>query len=37
VVQLLKDSEKILSFEPEGSPEYQMALAAKDALQRIAI
>lgn len=35
VVKLLKDSEKILAMEPEGSDEYEMAQAAKDALKRI--
>lgn len=35
VVFLLKSSEEILSFEPEGTPEAEMAMAAKDALTRI--
>lgn len=35
VVKLLRDSEKILSMEPEGSSEHTMAEAATDALQRI--
>lgn len=35
VIALLKDAERILSIEPEGSPEYTMALASTDALKRI--
>lgn len=35
VVQLLKESLKILSIEPEGSNEHSMAMAAKDAIKRI--
>lgn len=35
VIKLLKDSEEILKMEPEGSNEYMMAVAARDALQRI--
>lgn len=35
VIKLLKDSEEILSIEPEGSSEHTMALAAKDALKRL--
>lgn len=35
VVKLLKDSEKILAMEPEGSDEFSMAQAAIDALKRI--
>lgn len=34
-VKLLKESEEILLLEPEGSKEYEMAIAAKDALQRL--
>lgn len=37
VLQLLKDSEKILSKEPEGSAEYTMALGARDAIKRIGV
>ena len=37
VLQLLKESMKILSMEPEGSNEYSMAVAAKDAIKRIGI
>lgn len=35
VVKLLKNSVTILSLEPEGSGEHGMAVAAKDALERI--
>lgn len=35
VIKLLKDSEEILKMEPEGSNEYTMAVAARDALKRI--
>lgn len=35
VIKLLKESERILSMEPEGSSEYTMAVAARDALKRI--
>lgn len=35
VIKLLKESEKILSMEPDGSDEHAMAEAAKDALKRI--
>ncbi|XP_055372635.1 SET domain-containing protein SmydA-8 isoform X2 [Condylostylus longicornis] len=35
VIELLEESYKILSLEPDGSNEWQMALAAKDALKRI--
>lgn len=35
VIKLLKESEEILRMEPEGSNEYTMAAAARDALQRI--
>lgn len=35
VVSLLRDSEKILSFEPEGTQESEMAMGAKDALMRL--
>lgn len=35
VVKLLKDSANILSFEPEGTPEADMGMAAKDALSRM--
>lgn len=35
VIKLLKDSEEILSIEPEGSSEHTMAIAARDALKRL--
>ncbi|XP_063709852.1 SET domain-containing protein SmydA-8-like [Culicoides brevitarsis] len=35
VVNLLRESEKILSFEPEGTQEADMAMGAKDALMRL--
>ncbi|XP_037024983.1 SET domain-containing protein SmydA-8 [Bradysia coprophila] len=35
VIRLLKDSEQILKMEPDGSNEYTMSVAARDALQRI--
>lgn len=35
VIRLLRDSEEILSMEPEGSNENIMAIAALDALKRI--
>uniref|UniRef100_A0A336MKR3 CSON000704 protein n=1 Tax=Culicoides sonorensis TaxID=179676 RepID=A0A336MKR3_CULSO len=35
VKKLLVESENILSFEPEGSQESEMALGAKDALSRL--
>lgn len=35
VIKLLRDSERILVMEPEGSSEHEMALAAQDALNRI--
>ena len=35
VVKLLKESQRILSMEPEESSEHSMALAAADALKRI--
>lgn len=35
VIQLLKQSAAILSFEPPGSQEYEMAVAARDALQKM--
>lgn len=35
VVQLLRDSERILRMEPTGTSEHDMSLAATDALQRI--
>lgn len=35
VIKLLRDSERILAMEPEGSSEHEMALAAQDALGRI--
>lgn len=35
VMQLLRDCEEILSLESEGSSEHTMALAARDALQRM--
>lgn len=35
VIKLLKDSEEILIMEPDGSNEYTMAVAARDALNRI--
>ncbi|XP_058831529.1 SET domain-containing protein SmydA-8 isoform X2 [Topomyia yanbarensis] len=34
-LQLLKESAKILSFEPIGSPEYEMAIAALEAVQKM--
>lgn len=37
VTKLLRDSEKILSYEPEGSAEYTMALGARDAIKRIGV
>lgn len=37
VLRLLKDSERILSREPEGSAEYTMALGARDAIKRIGV
>uniref|UniRef100_A0A182PLA8 SET domain-containing protein n=1 Tax=Anopheles epiroticus TaxID=199890 RepID=A0A182PLA8_9DIPT len=35
VQRLLKESEKILALEPEGSPEYGIAEAARDALKNM--
>lgn len=35
VIKLLKESEQILTMEPEGSTEQTMAVAARDALKRI--
>lgn len=35
VVKLLRESEKILSFEPAGTSEAEMGAAAKDALIRM--
>lgn len=35
VVKLLRDSALILGFEPEGTPEADMGMAAKDALVRM--
>lgn len=35
VIMLLRESETILSFEPEGTSEAEMATAAKDALTRM--
>lgn len=35
VMQLLRDSHDILKLEPEGSNEYQMGLAAEEALQHM--
>jgi hypothetical protein len=32
VIEILKQSHDILQYEPEGSPEHQMAVAAKSAL-----
>lgn len=37
VLRLLKDSERILAKEPEGSVEYTMAVGARDAIQRIGV
>lgn len=37
VMKLLKDSEKILGYEPEGSAEFTMALGARDAIKRIGV
>lgn len=37
VLRLLKDSERILAKEPEGSAEYTMAVGARDAIQRIGV
>lgn len=37
VVRLLRDSEQILSMEPLGTSEFEMSLAAADALQRIGV
>ncbi|XP_075157067.1 SET and MYND domain containing, arthropod-specific, member 4 [Haematobia irritans] len=37
VVYLLKESSRILKMEPEGSTEYQMALAAEDALEKMGV
>lgn len=35
VIHLLKHSSQILSFEPPGSQEYEMAVAAREALQNM--
>jgi len=35
VIKLLRESEKILSFEPNNTPEAEMGAAAKDALIRM--
>lgn len=35
VISLLKESSIILSFEPEGTQEAEMGMAAKDALDRM--
>lgn len=37
VTKLLRDSEKILGYEPEGSAEFTMALGARDAIKRIGV
>lgn len=37
VIHLLKESALILKMEPEGSSEYQMGLAAEDALQKMGV
>ena len=35
VIKLLKESEEILGMEPDDSSEHEMAIAARDALNRI--
>ncbi|XP_050091756.1 SET domain-containing protein SmydA-8-like isoform X2 [Anopheles aquasalis] len=35
VQRLLRESERILALEPEGSPEYGMAVAARDAIKNM--
>ncbi|XP_035788785.1 SET domain-containing protein SmydA-8-like [Anopheles albimanus] len=35
VQRLLRESERILAMEPEGSPEYGMAVAARDAIKNM--